>query len=125
PGVALRIERSIRGHGVTKSGKIEILFNEAEKPLPFREFKLIDVKQIGNKTLKTEIATDEPLRGWEEYADLQLLSAIVWSEKKLDKAKQNLSAAAAMWDVQGFHDRAAKSSKQYATYKLALYLIAA
>jgi len=40
-------------------------------------------------------------------------------------ARKNFEKAAAMWDGEGFRDAATKKSGIYATYKLALYLIAA
>jgi hypothetical protein len=125
PEIAKRIDQAMHSHGVMRSGKIEILFNEAEKPLPFRRFKLVDVKPIGNKILRTEIAESEPLENWQVYADLLLLSAIALAETDPAKAKQDFDAAARMWDGHGFNDLAAKSSGQYATYKLAFFLVAA
>jgi len=125
PEIAKRIEAAIRRHGVTESGKIEILFDEARMPLPFRQFKLVEVKQLGNKTLKTEVAGDQPFVGWREYADLLLLSAIAVSKSDPKKAQSDFEAASAMWDGHGFHDRAAQAAKLYASYKLALCLIAA
>jgi hypothetical protein len=46
PGMSGRIEKAIQGYGVTKSGKIEILFGEAQHPLPFRHPELIEVKPM-------------------------------------------------------------------------------
>ena len=54
PDLAGKIRDAIKGFGVTNSGKIEILFGEATKPLPFRHYKLEDVKRIGEKVIKTE-----------------------------------------------------------------------
>ena len=59
PQIAEKIEQTIKGFGITESGKIEIIFGEATRPLPFRYFQLRDVKQIGDKVIKTEAVTDK------------------------------------------------------------------
>jgi hypothetical protein len=38
PQTAKRIMAAIHREGIYKSGKIELIFGEAEKPLPFRQF---------------------------------------------------------------------------------------
>jgi hypothetical protein len=124
PDIAQRIERAISSHGVTKSGKIEILFGEAEKPLPFRQFELTEVKRIGRNVLKTEVAGEEPLVGWEQYADLLLLAAIASAESQPEEAKRHFNSAMALWDGHGLADQATRAHGKYATYKLALALIA-
>ena len=40
-------------------------------------------------------------------------------------ARRNFDRAAALWDKEGFHDPASRHGDRFATYKLALYLIAA
>ena len=107
--------------GVDHSGKIEIVFSEAKDPLPFRQYSLIDVKRIGEKLIKTEVVTQTLLRGWEQYADLLFLAAMAESDRA--KARRHFDDGLKLWDGTGFKDRAA--SKRYATYKLALCLIAA
>jgi hypothetical protein len=125
PEMAARIERAIRSYGVAQSGKIEILFDEAAKPLPFRRFELLNVKRIGNKTVKTERAGDEPLSGWQDYADLLFFAVMALAEIRPKEARRHFEQAIALWDGQGFNDRVAQKSNQYATYKLALALLAA
>jgi hypothetical protein len=125
PEMAARIERAIRSYGVVQSGKIEILFDEAAKPLPFRRFELLFVKQIGNKTVKTERAGDKPFSGWQEYADLLFFAVIALAESNPQQAKRHFERAIALWDGHGFRDQVARKSNQYATYKLALALLAA
>src|SRR5436305_10159998 len=51
PGVSTKIRRAIRSAGVRQSGKIEILFGEARRPLPFRRYRLEVVKEVGDKVL--------------------------------------------------------------------------
>src|SRR5438552_17002140 len=52
------LSRKIRGalvkFGVTNSGKIEILFNEASQPLPFRTYQLTNASRANGKTIRTE-----------------------------------------------------------------------
>jgi hypothetical protein len=107
--------------GVDHSGKIEIVFGEAKHPLPFRQYAFVDVKRIGEKIIKTEVVTEKVLRGWEEYADLLFLAAIAETDRA--KSRRHFNDGVRLWDGMGFKDRAA--SKRYATYKLALCLIAA
>ena len=123
--MAARIERAIRSYGVVQSGKIEILFDEAVKPLPFRRFELLFVKQIGNKTVKTERAGDEAFSGWQDYADLLFFAVIALAESNPKAARSHFKRAITLWDGRGFNDRVARKSNQYATYKLALALLAA
>src|SRR5690349_13013907 len=60
PDLARRINEAIRAHGITRSGKIEILFGEAEHPLPFRHYELRDLTKIGPAIIRTEVVTDKP-----------------------------------------------------------------
>jgi hypothetical protein len=123
PELARKIKAAIRSFDVDHSGKIEILFGEAKKPLPFRQYDLIDVRRIQDKIVKTEVVKDTILRGWEAYADLQFLAAI--AETDPQKARRNLDDGLRMWDGTGFDDPATKTLRRYAAYKLALALIAA
>jgi hypothetical protein len=125
PDLAKRIRAAIASYGVTSSGKIEILYGEAKLPLPFRRYQLTDVKRIGDKLVRTEIVTDEPTKGWERYADQRFFAAIALAETDRTGAREQFDAGMAMWDGRGFDDPAAKHLNVYATYKLALALIAA
>src|SRR5436190_24368264 len=51
PGIAQTIRAAIEREGVHKSGKIELLFGEAGKPLPFRQYQLTDVRRIADKVI--------------------------------------------------------------------------
>lgn len=129
PKLAAEIQRSLVRHGATNSGKIEILFGEAARPLPFRTYILTNVAVVAGKTIRTEIVTGQVLKGWEEYADLLLLAAIAQATNAPAEARAHFKRAAALWDGRGFHDRVMANQnpgqKRYATYKLALYLLAA
>src|SRR5262249_37574518 len=76
PELSRRIREAMTRFGVTNSGKIEILFDEAPRPLPFRNYQLADVRVIGAKRIRTEMVTTNILKGWEEYADLLLFAAM-------------------------------------------------
>ncbi len=123
PEVAQKITNAISDFGIKESGKIEIVFGEARNPFPFRHFQLNEVRRIGNKLVKTEVVTDHVMDGWDEYADLLFLAAL--AENEPAKARQHFVHGMAMWDGKGFNDRVARKSGVYATYKLALAVLAA
>lgn len=123
PELSTRIRAAIRSYGVEESGKIEIVLGEAKEPLPFRRYELIEVKREGDKVIKTEIVKPEVFAGWEPYADLRLLAAM--AEKDEAAAAVQFAAARAQWDGLGFADAVVPVARRYATYKLALALIAA
>ena len=125
PDLSLRIRSSLKQFGVTNSGKIEIVFNEAKKPLPFRTYVLTNVALVEGKTIRTEIVTTNLLAGWDQYADLLLLASVAQARSASADARRNFDKAAAMWDTEGFQDPASRHGSRFATYKLALYLIAA
>ncbi len=125
PELSQCIRSSIAKFGVTNSGKIEILFDEAKQPLLFRTYLLTNVAVINGKSIRTELVTSNILAGWEQYADLLLLGAIAQARSAPADARKNFEKAPAMWNGEGFQDAAARRSGLFATYKLALYLIAA
>ena len=123
PQIAHSIMAAIHREGVYKSGKIELIFGESEKPLPFRKYQLMDARRAGNKIIRYEKVTEQVLEGWEEYADLLLLACI--AEGNQPAARQHWEAAMRLWDGKGFLDAAARNDHQYSTYKLGLALLAA
>lgn len=125
PDLSHQIRSTLERFGVTNSGKIEIVFGEAPQPLPFRTYVLTNVAVIEGNTIRTELVTTNLLKGWSEYADLLLLASIAQARSAPAEARKEFDRAVAMWDGEGFKDRAATHSGLYATYKLALYLIAA
>lgn len=125
PEIAAKIKQAIIDRGERKSGKIEILFGEAEQPLPFRQYRLVEVVRVDGKVIRTERVTDRQQQGWESYADLRLLASIALAAENRKKANAQFQAALEMWDGTGFADPAMKEHKRYATYKLALAVIAA
>src|SRR5882724_4821947 len=126
PDLSRRIRSTLAQFGVTNSGKIEIVFGEAREPLPFRTYLLTNVSVVEGKTIRTELVTTNILSGWNEYADLLLLASLAQARSAPADARKNFEKAVAMWDGQGLMDAATKHSGGiYATYKLALYLIAA
>jgi hypothetical protein len=125
PDLGRRIRSTLVRFGVTNSGKIEIVFGEARQPLPFRTYVLTNVAVVEGKAIRTELVTTNILSGWNAYADLLLLASLARAGTAPADARKDFDQAVAMWDGEGFKDRAAKHSGAYATYKLALYLIAA
>ncbi len=125
PDLSEQIRSAMVQFGVTNSGKIEIVFGEARKPLPFRTYLLTNLTVIEGKTIRTELVTTNVLKGWNEYADLVLLASLAQAASAPAEARKDFDKAVAMWDGEGFKDRATKQNGLYATYKLALYLIAA
>ncbi|MBN2477433.1 MAG: hypothetical protein JXB62_22700 [Pirellulales bacterium] len=120
-----RIQTAIRSFGVTESGKIEIVFDEAKRPLPFRHPELVEVKRLGDRIIKTEVLTDQELKGWEDYADLLLLASMSLSKTDVGAAKRRFNQALALWDGTGLKDRVTVKTGRYAVYKLALAVITA
>ncbi len=120
---AQRILAAMHREGIYKSGKIELIFGEAERPLPFRQYQLKDVRRTPSKVIRTEAVTDRILDGWEDYADLPLLACI--AERNEPAGYQHWEAAVRLWDGQGFLDAAARHDHRYATYKLGLAVLAA
>ena len=121
--LADKIKAAIQQYGIDHSGKIEILFGEASQPLPFRQYELTEVRRVQSKIVKTEIVKDTVLDGWEAYADLLFMAGM--AETDPQKSRRHLDEGLRMWDGTGFNDRATETLHRYATYKLALSLIAA
>jgi hypothetical protein len=122
-GLAEKIKAAIKGFGIDRSGKIEIVFGEAQHPLPFRQYKLNEVQRIGEKIIRTEVVQDTVLKGWQKYADLLFLAAMAEEDPK--QARQHLDDGLKMWEGTGFKDSVVTKHHTYATYKLALSLMAA
>lgn len=125
PQLSDRIRSSLAKFGYTNSGKIEIVFGEAKQPLPFRTYVLTNVTVVDGKTIRTELVTTNILKGWEGYADLLLFASLAHARSAAAAARRNFDKATTMWDGEGFKDAVSRHSGLYATYKLALYLIAA
>jgi hypothetical protein len=125
PALANKITGAIRRYGVGESGKIEILFGEARKSLPFRHYRLVEVRRAGDKLINTEVAGEKVIQGWQAYADLHFLAAIASAETDPRQARRHLEQGVRLWDGVGFKDRVAKQAGKYAAYKVALALLAA
>jgi hypothetical protein len=124
PDVARIIHDAIAREGIRDTdGKTEMLFGATGRVLPFRQYDLKIVRNAGEKIIRTEVATERLMTGWENYADLLFLASI--AEENTPAARMRWDAAMRMWDGKGFADAAFHTHKIYATYKLALALIAA
>jgi hypothetical protein len=124
PKLSSTIMETIKREGLGQSdGKTEMLFGESRTILPFRQYDLSVVRKVGDKTIRTEVATERLMKDWERYVDLLFLAAI--AKGKDPAAKQHWDEAMKKWDGQGFSDPATSSQKSYSTYKLALAVISA
>lgn len=124
PDLAKKIRETIHSYGYTNSGKIEIVYGESPHALPFRHYILTNVTVTNGATIKTEVVSDKKMEGWENYADLVFLNAIAQARENKDPARKIFKQGLAMWDGKGFKDPATEKLKRYATYKLALGLLA-
>ena len=124
PALARTIHTAIEREGIRETdGKTEMFFGKTESVLPFRHYDLKIVRQTGEKIIRTEVATERPMLGWEKYADLLFLASI--AEGNAPAARTHWDSALRMWDGRGFADAAFDAHQIYATYKLALALLAA
>ena len=124
PDMAAAIRDAIKGFGVTGSGKIEILFGETPRPLPFRHYKLEEVKGVGAKEIRTEVVGEKVHQDWDRYSDLLFMAAIAEAGRDRSKALGHFEAGMKTWDGAGIRDIASEKGGRYATFKLALALIA-
>lgn len=124
PEISRTLTASLQREGMAKTdGKTEMFFGPVQGVLPFRHFHLADVRRIGEKLIRTEVATDRPNEGWQSYADLLFLGSI--AESNPTAARQHWEKAMKLWDGRGFADVVFPERKIYATYKLALGILAA
>jgi hypothetical protein len=125
PDKSKQIMKAIRGFGVEGSGKIEILFNESKAPLPFCHKRLVEVKRLGPRIIKTEVVKNEIHIDWQEYADLLFMASIAHIDRNRAASVKFFEAGMKAWDGEGFRDRVNQKNSRYATFKLALALITA
>lgn len=124
PRVSKAIDQALRREGLKETdGKTETLFGRSPHLLPFHEYKLTDVRKAGEKIIRTEIKTPRPMKDWEEYADLLFFASM--AQEKPAEARRLWDKAMELWDGKGLADAATKGQGSYATYKLALAVIAA
>ena len=95
------------------------------QPLPFRHYRLEDVKRVGEKVIRTEVVGEKVHEDWERYSDLLFMAAIAEAGRHKEKGLGHFEAGMKTWDGTGIRDRASEKGGLYATYKLALALIAA
>jgi hypothetical protein len=123
PDISRSIIAAIEKEGLKQSdGKTELVIGEQARVLPFCHYSLTDVRKVGEKVIRTEMATEQVMNGWEQYVDLLCLASI--AEGRNPAGQRHWEAVVRLWDGSGFNDVAAQKHQQYATYKLALALIA-
>jgi hypothetical protein len=88
----------------------------------FNKTKLINLTSYDDSFVKTEIATNETLEDFDEYADLLCYASLVeWRKENNSSAEYYYEKVKAMWDGNGFNDKAYNNTVGYATYKLGLF----
>ncbi|MBI5211517.1 MAG: hypothetical protein HY927_16205 [Elusimicrobia bacterium] len=125
PKLAEKIRTALARHPAAGGGRIEIVFDEIDKPMIFRESELVTVSKIGEKRVRTERLTDRKVDRWEENADLLFLAAIARRKTAPATALAHYRKAVMMWDGQGFLDKESFHTQLYSTRKLGLALLAA
>lgn len=128
PEVSGKIQAALRREKMPETdGRMELFFGEDDpaRALPFRHHHLGEVRRQGRKIIRTETASDRWMDGWEAYADLLFIAAVAEAKTNPSAARARWETGVAMWDGKGFRDAASKAHGIYATYKLALALIAA
>lgn len=109
-------------------GRIESLFGLSNVVYPWRWARKYVITDLGDKKVLNESTDGPKIDRWMDYADLLFLAAI--HHKNLGGWINNIKAhyyfwlGIRMWNGVGFKDSVAKTHNVYATYKLALYLIA-
>ena len=83
------------------------------------------MKRVGEKIIKTELVGDKLNADWREYTDLLFLAAVAEAVKDREEALRHFEVGLATWDGIGFKDKVNRTTSLYASYKLALALIAA
>ena len=73
---------------------------------------------------RTVAVGDEVHEDWERYSDLLFMATIAEAGRDRHKALGHFDAGMKTWDGKGIRDRASEKRGLYATYKLALALIA-
>lgn len=85
--LAGKVAAAVRQPGRTNHTKVEILFFENPRPLPFYGHRLVEIRREGSKIIKAEWTLPGALKGWEEYADLRFWAAIAESKSHPERAR--------------------------------------
>ena len=123
--VAARILKAVRKEKVPPAARTEALFGDNPNAVPARVAKIVEVRRVDNKIIKSEGSGEGVMDGWQQYADLLLLSAMVEGRRNKPVGQQMVATALRMWDGRGMNDVVARTNHFYAAYKLALAMIAA
>lgn len=91
------------------------------------DLERVDLEWDGERAIRSErLDPTVYLPDWKEYADRLLLSSINYANLgDLEQATELFGLAAEMYDGTGLKDKVAWANDEYATYKLALYIITA
>ncbi len=124
------IKRIAREYNLTTSLVGIPLDTRAEIPLGYNvnHFNVTDLITLNasyyGSELRSEVATNETLTEFENYADLLCYASLVkWREQNYTGADYYYQKFKAMWDGNGFNDNAFDYYGYYATYKLGLFYL--
>jgi hypothetical protein len=127
--LAVKILEGLDKYASTDShDRMEVVLGDSNVVFPWVWPSKYTIDSIDGKKVLNEVCNGSPIGGWTNYADLLFLAATYYAVKggwlNKQRAKYYLSKGQRMWNGTGFYDCIAKESEKYATYKLALYLIA-
>lgn len=104
--------------------RVEVLWGKIVSDMWLKPLK-ITLKEYGERKVRTEYCYGEPIEGWNQYADLCFLASINYANMgNWLMSHWYFWKGRWMWDGKGFNDKITKEVGYYATYKLALYLLA-
>lgn len=104
--------------------RVEVLWGKIVSEMWLKPLKTV-IKEYEGRKVWTEYCYSYPIEEWTQYADLCFLASINYVNMgKWFQAYWYFWRGRWMWDGTGFNDIITKEVGYYATYKLALYLIA-
>ncbi len=126
PSKAYGIAAALYQYGYMTNDMIEALHGQGIPWPPHAPSALVIDDSLPDYIIKTEVRDGGEISSWADYGDLVAMRAIALAnEGDPAAADSTLDTLFAMWDGVGIDDVVHQSSGIYATYKLALLLIAA
>lgn len=115
------VAQGLAAHAATRHGLIEVVTGGAVEWPP----RTPTQTEVTAGVHREERLTGATMDDWREYADLALIGVIRLAQSgKADEARALYADALGMYDGTGFVDKANGGDQPYATYKLALALLA-
>lgn len=127
PKLARTLQDTLRRFNATVPNRLRALLDRRTVAVPpFHTARFAEVSQIGGWQIRYEVDDGAPIDDWHEYADLLCIAAVnAAKQERMEEARRWVAKAAAMWDGFGICDKVTQHHNRYATYKLALLLMAA